>query len=116
MRRWQELEPRRRTAILAGAVFAAALVYQLSALRYEDTVKYRYDDLTYQYLAVNIARGHGYQIGPVTDIADYRFTNVDPTRLEGREEARPHYKFGRTPGYPAFVAMIYWVVGVHPVS
>jgi hypothetical protein len=110
------LSPARLVALVSLVVFLVSLPLVGATRRFQDYVPFDGDMLYYQFQAVNVVRGHGFQIGAIEPFAEYRFDRDDREKpiyrqLEGKAHA---YLFGHVPGYQLFVAGVYSVFGVHP--
>lgn len=91
----------------------------------DDRAPFDGDTWEYQSLGVNLALGHGYQIGAAEDFASYKFDGSShkllypfgaaPIRLGDYFNSGPRYSFFRTPGYPLFLSTVYSLFGVHPL-
>jgi hypothetical protein len=103
--------------VAAGLVFALAAAHQLTTHDLAGEVRFQTDQVHHQFLAVNLARGHGYQVGPIDNFADYRIEQPPRSHDYYKRFIKPRahrYTFGRTPGYPLFLAAIYKICGVDP--
>ncbi len=92
--------------------------------KFDDKVRYHGDTIDYQTIAVNFAKGYGFNItGGIESFDTYSFKLVkDPGRydvsykkedLHGKFLATVNYF--RTPGFPMFMGVIYKCFGVHPL-
>lgn len=109
--------------IVAIVLFLLSCGY--NSIRYEmtDTAYLGGDVWYYQSIAVNLVSGDGYRFGPLHDFADYKFTPVtDPHEQENYHQVKElflgidRFDFYGSPGFALFVAGIYSVVGVHPIT
>jgi len=120
--------------LIFWVVFCLGAVYLFwgRAPRLSDTAHFGGDSWEYQSLAVNISNGHGFKIGAVLPLVEYKFPAgaenfktpffpFSPAMEKGEPETLyahfmkgGEYCFYRTPGYPFFMAGIYKLYGVHP--
>jgi hypothetical protein len=110
------LKVRHAPAAAALFVFLASLPLVGATRRFRDYVPFDGDTLHYQFQAVNLLYGHGFQVGPIEPYGVYRFDRQIPEhdfyrQMGGQTHA---YIFGHVPGYQLVVAAVYSVFGVHP--
>lgn len=107
-----------RHAAAAAAVFVFLVSLPLvgATRRFRDFVPFDGDMLYYQFQAVNLLHGHGFQVGPLEPYNVYRFDRHVPDHDFYREMGgQTHaYLFGHVPGYSFLVAGVYSVFGIHP--
>ncbi len=101
--------------VLFFMVFGVSLLFYTLTYPLNDEVSCKGDSLDYQSLAVNVAQGHGYQLGALEGVDVYRMTGFEEfPGLRENFESRRGYDFYRAPGYPLFMSIIYSFGGVHP--
>ncbi len=110
-----------RTA-LAASVLLLGIYFSifLKINSFTDTVPLSGDSWEYQVMAVNFAKGHGIQRSAMLEpFETYKFDKVDfeAESLQNLKEL-PYYVVDtyRTPGYAAFIGLIYKITGVSPFS
>ncbi|MDP2645969.1 MAG: hypothetical protein Q8P24_13600 [Desulfobacterales bacterium] len=97
----------------ASVVLAGSLVAGLHGRHLQNTIELRPDSLKYHFLAANLLLGKGYVDHPVMAISLYG----EPTeKYYSALTPQPEKKgtFARTPIYPLFLALIYWIHGIDP--
>ena len=105
---------------IIACLFSLYAIYFYSTTTYPNTVLFQGDEVDYQPMALNFARGHGLlRPGNLEPNADYKFVIEDQnigyidTFFNGKN--RDEWKFTRNPGWPVVLGVIYMVFGNNPV-
>ncbi len=100
--------------LIALLTFYLSLTIWLEQDVIEDYAYFGGDSWEYQSIAVNLARGNGYQVGSIYPFEDYKFDKMRESVWEMFK--KPEYSFYRNPLYQFFLAAVYYVVGVSPYA
>ncbi|MEO5361308.1 MAG: glycosyltransferase family 39 protein [Nitrospirota bacterium] len=112
--------------LLTGAYSLGSYIYfKTAGIELSDSARFGWDTWEYQSMAVNFAAGHGLKFGGIEEFSFYKFTQTGDqvfgdAGLKGYESFLElgsrggSYNFYRTPGYPAFLGILYKIFGVSP--